>query len=240
MSISHVSDDERGAAKACAEGIRRLLKAAVDKNGAASLAVSGGMTPRLMFGFLSRLKVDWRDVHLFWVDERCVAADDPASNYGMTLENLIGPAHIPSENVHRVHGELPPEEAAQKYREEIKTHFRLKDGELPKFDILHLGMGDDGHVASLFPGSPLLEDKTGICAEVYVPKLDAWRVTLLPGSILASRKLVMLVSGATKAETLRQEALGAYVPAKYPVQIISRQFRNANWYLDKAAAEGLT
>lgn len=239
MSISHVSDDERGAAKACAEGIRRLLKAAVDKNGTASIAVSGGMTPRLMFDSLAKFRIDWRDVHLFWVDERCVAPDDPASNYGMTLEKLIDPVKIPQENVHRVHGELPPQEAAAKYRAEIKSHFKLKDGELPKFDIIHLGMGDDGHVASLFPGSELLDDKQGICSEVYVPKLDAWRVTLLPGTLLAAKKLVMLVSGATKAETLRQESLGAYMPSKYPVQIISRQFRNANWYLDKPAAEGL-
>jgi 6-phosphogluconolactonase len=114
------------------------------------------------------------------VDERCVPPTDPESNYRLAYENLIAPAHIPAAQVHRMHGEIKPETAAQLYVEDIRNFFGLEEGELPHFDVIQLGMGPDAHTASLFPGEAAIEDHDHIASAVYVQKMGKWRVTLLP------------------------------------------------------------
>ena len=226
----NVLPDAASAAEACARHILRLLADALGERDA-TLAISGGSTPNLLFDRLAASGFRWDRVHLFWVDERCVPPTDDASNYKLAREHLIEPAGIPAANVHRILGELEPHEAASRYGEEVGRVFR--PASTPRFDVVHLGMGPDGHTASLFPGSPLLEDREGVAAAVYAPKFNQWRVNLLPGVLIAARNIVFLVAGADKAQTLRSALEGEYDPRKIPARIVARQ---ATWFLDRAAA----
>ncbi|HEV3331573.1 MAG TPA: 6-phosphogluconolactonase [Bryobacteraceae bacterium] len=232
-----VFPDTQGAADACARYVAAKLEQKLAARAWGTLAVSGGHTPKLMFQSLARLAVDWRRVHLFWVDERCVLPDDAASNYRLAKENLIAPAHIPEANIHRVKGELDPHEAARIYTDDIRKFFQLKADEMPRFDLVQCGMGPDGHTASLFPGEPLLDDRKGIATAVYAPQFTQWRVTLLPGPLLAARQLLYLVTGEDKAQTLRAVFTEAPNPKKLPSQIALEHPEGATWFLDEAAAK---
>lgn len=232
-----VFPDAPGAAEACARSVAGRLEEALAARAWATLAVSGGHTPKLMFQSLARLPVDWRRVHLFWVDERCVPPDDLASNYKLAKENLITPAHIPNANVHRVAGEIDPSEGARMYADDIRRFFKLAADEMPRFDVVQCGMGPDGHTASLFPGEPLLDDRKEIAASVFAPQFSQWRVTLLPGPLLAARHLLFLVTGEDKAETLRDVFQPESRPKKYPAQIAAEHPQGAVWFLDQAAAK---
>jgi len=230
----HIAATPELAASECARHILSLLA----EKETAMFAISGGSTPKLLFADLARAAFDWSRVHIFWVDERCVPPDSPDSNYRLAHETLLGPAHIPEQNIHRIEGELEPAEAASRYVAAIKTTFQLKEGELPVFDVLHRGMGADAHTASLFPGTPLVNDRSGIATNVWVKKMKMDRVTLLPGVLLAAKHTVLQVAGADKAEPLRKVLREQEDFAKYPCQIASRDERAA-WFLDKAAAAQL-
>ena len=227
------------AAAHCAQRILRELETALDAKRPVSIAVSGGSTPKLMFGHLARTRFDWRQVHLFFVDERCVGPTDADSNYRMCEESFLKPAHFPISHVHRIKGELQPDIAARLYSEEIVEFFELVEGELPAFDVIHRGMGADAHTASLFPGEPLIEDREGICAAVWVPKLSKYRVTLLPGVLLHARHTVVLAAGTDKAEPLYHVFNAGHDPLLYPSQVDTPHGRNVAWYLDRAAAAKL-
>ncbi len=183
-----------------------------------------------------RSKLRWDRVHLFWVDERCVPPTDPASNYRLADECLIRPAQIPHRQVHRICGEMSPPTAAARYAEEIREFFGLEEGEFPHFDLVHRGMGPDAHTASLFPGDPLLEDRERIAAAAFVKKFQQWRVTLLPGALLAAKHTVFLVAGADKQDAVRAVFREEYDPIQYPAQIASHHGRAVTWFLDEAAA----
>lgn len=234
-----VSATPAGACAACAVHLAGLLKRALDIEPLASLAVSGGVTPAAMFDLLADQDVDWNRVHLFWVDERTVPPGDPRSNYGMTLSHLIGPAAIPAENIHRIAGEISPHEAARRYEFDIRAFFRCGVDTLPRFDVIQLGVGGDGHTASLFPGDPLVENRESIAAAVYFEPASEWRVTLLPGVLLAARDLAVLATGGNKAEPLHRAWEGAYNPMLCPAQILTRERRSSAWFLDAAAAANL-
>lgn len=225
-------------ARAAAEGAARHILPLLDKP-RASFAISGGSTPKLLFEELVKSQLPWDRVHLFWVDERAVPPTDPQSNYKLADEFLIVPSGIPSENVHRIRAEIAPETAAKRYADEIREFFGLVDGELPQFDVLQLGMGPDAHTASLFPGEPLIEDRKGIAAAVFAQKVPRWRVTLLPGVLLAARNTVFLVSGADKAPAVRAVFKDEYEPQGFPAQMASRHGRNVYWFLDQAAGSEL-
>ncbi len=236
MSHHFIYEDEAHAASATAKSILGLLEERLAGQSTATLAISGGKSPRLVFAEMARAKFDWRNVHLFWADERAVPPTDPQSNYLLAEESLIGPAHFPRKNVHRVHAELPPDEAAQRYIEDIQDFFGLKNGELPHFDVVHQGVGPDAHTASLFPGEPLIEDRDRIAAAVFVEKPTQWRITLLPGVLLAAHHTAMYVIGADKAEALRAVFDDPYDPTKYPAQIVAHHGRSVNWFFDRPAA----
>jgi 6-phosphogluconolactonase len=189
-----------------------------------------------MFDALAKADVGWEHIHLFWVDERAVPPTSPLSNYRLAEEHLIRPAKISRRNVHRIPAELRPEAAAERYVEEIREFFGLAPGELPHFDVIHRGIGPDAHTASLFPGEPLIDDREGIAAAVYVEKLAQWRITLLPGVLLAAKHTVMLVTGGDKAGPLRAVFCEEYDPKQYPAQIGSHHGRQCVWFLDDAAA----
>jgi 6-phosphogluconolactonase len=225
-------------ASECADYILTSLAETLKSQARVALAISGGSSPRLLFSDLAKKKFDWSKVHFFWVDERCVPPDNKESNFKLANDTLLGVAPVPKENIHRIMGELPPAEGASRYVEAIQDFFGLRNGQLPVFDILHRGMGPDGHTASLFPGTPLVNDRTRIATNVWVEKMKMDRVTLLPGVLLAAKSTVLQVSGAEKADVLSNVLKGPEDFTKFPCQIASRD-RRATWFLDKAAAQKL-
>ena len=233
---SFVYEDAQAASEACARKAIELLARALSSQLQASIAVSGGSTPKLMFAKMAKAKFDWSKVHLFWVDERLVPPTDSQSNYKLAKENFIDPAHFPSANVHRIQGELPPKEAARVYGDDIRAFFELSPGAVPQFDIIHRGMGPDAHTASLFPGEPLIDDHRNLVAPVYAEQFQQWRVTLLPAVLEAARNTLMLAAGDDKAEPLHAVLHQPYDPKKYPAQITTYDGEGVLWFLDKAAA----
>jgi len=237
MSIhATVAATPQEAASQCAGKIVELLQESLAANPRATIAISGGSTPKLMFADLAGAKFDWARVHLFWVDERGVPPTDAQSNYKLAKETFIDPAHFPPANVHRIQAELDAQEAARLYVAEIQKFFSLAPGELPRFDIIHQGMGPDAHTASLFPGEPLIDDRTNIAAAAYVEKFQQWRITLLPGVLRAPKHTIMLVAGEDKAEPLRSVLHASYEPKKFPTQVAIADRTDVLWYLDRAAA----
>lgn len=232
----HVLTDAGEAANACARRILGLLNEALSGRDTATLAVSGGHSPKPLFETMAAQPFEWKRVHLFWVDERCVPPGDPASNYKLAMDYLISRAHIPERNLHRIVGEIAPEEAAARYTQEIRAFFGLAAGEMPAFDVVQCGMGPDGHTASLFPGDPMIHDREGIAAARFAPQFQQWRVTLLPGPLLAAHNRIYLVTGADKKETLRIVFGGPVEAEKYPAQAIGH---SAEWFIDAAADPGV-
>jgi 6-phosphogluconolactonase len=228
--------DPEAVALACAARVIEHLDDAMAARGYATLALSGGSTPALMFAEMAKSRLGWDRVQVFWVDERAVPPTDSESNFRLAAESLLNLVAIPQGNVHRIRAELAPAAAARAYSQEIREFFGLARGEMPEFDVVHRGMGPDAHTASLFPGDPLLGDREGIAAAVFVPQKAQGRITLLPGPLLAARKTVMLVTGADKAEALRAVFHEPYNPLAYPAQLAQPDGRGMVWFLDEAAA----
>jgi 6-phosphogluconolactonase len=236
----HRFADAPGAAQGCAARILELLRDAVKERGSATLAVSGGSSPKLMFEIFAksgsgRSGFDWAPVHLFFVDERAVPPTDPQSNFKLANDAWL--AHSASSPlVHRVQAELGAEEAARSYQSELRRLFKLQEGQMPQFDVIHRGMGPDSHTASLFPGEPLIKDRTGTCAAVFAKSMNQWRVTLLPAVLEAAKHTVVLAPGADKASALEATLNGPYDPMQHPAQLARE---TAEWFVDEAAAAGL-
>jgi len=215
-----------------------ILKAndAIKTKGRFSVALAGGSTPQksyqLLASPLNANHVNWSKVHLFWGDERCVPPDDNESNYHMVKETLLKQIDIPASHIHRMEGELNPENAAHRYQNLLKDFF----GEIPQFDLVILGMGADGHTASLFPGTEALHETSDWVSANYVDKLAAWRITLTYNIINHAHTITFVVSGANKAETLNKVLEGQYKPDLYPSQRIQPDHGELNWYIDKNAA----
>jgi 6-phosphogluconolactonase len=226
-------------ADACSAFVLEHLGRALQSKPFVTFAISGGSTPKLLFRRLASSGFDWTTVHVFWVDERCVPPDSDQSNFKLANDNWLAPAKVPEPNLHRVHGELDPEEAAGTYRKDIENFFQLPSGKLPEFDLLHRGIGPDAHTASLFPGEPLINDRTGIAAAVWVEKLKSHRVTLLPGVLLSARQTILQIAGQDKAEPVWNVLNGPDDPMQYPCQLATRGSDRALWFLDQAAAAKL-
>jgi 6-phosphogluconolactonase len=203
--------DAHAAAEYAAGEIARALREAVDRRGVAHLALAGGNTPRPAYQLLAGLIEDWSAVELWYGDERCVPPEDPESNHRLVAESLL--AHIPGAppREHRIRGELGPEEAAREYAAELRARVAPADQDgLPVLDVALLGIGEDGHTASLFPGHPEVEDSSGsLCLPVYnSPKPPPRRVTLSLPMLRAARCSLLLVTGAGKAEALAAALAG--------------------------------
>jgi 6-phosphogluconolactonase len=227
-----IFENAQAAAEACGDRTLELLGEARRQRGVATLVLSGGNTPRLMFQSMVKRHSDWSGVKFFQVDERCVPPDDAQSNFRMIRESLLLPAGIDETQFCRIRTELPPDEAARLYAEDIRRIMNLQPGELPAFDIIQRGMGPDAHTASLFPGEPLLADRTGIAAAVWVEKFHQHRVTLLPGVLERGRCTLCLATGQEKAEALHTVLRGPRDPMKAPSQIASPEML---WYVDQGA-----
>jgi 6-phosphogluconolactonase len=227
--------DARQAARACGTHILAKLEEGIAKNGRAWLAISGGSSPRPMFEMFAQTRFTWEAVQLFFVDERVVPPTDPQSNFKFANETWLAPGNFPKYNIHRIAAELDPAAAARNYAEEIRSIL----GDTSQFDVIHQGMGPDGHTASLFPGEPLIDDRNGLAAAVWVEKFKQWRITLLPAVLLAARHTAMLVTGADKAGALKAVLDGPFEPQKHPAQIIAKNRTDAAWFVDDAAARML-
>jgi 6-phosphogluconolactonase len=235
MLLKHFPTAEQ-AAEACCQHLISSLEEVLAAAPRATIALSGGSTPKLLFPKMAQAPLPWDRIHVFWVDERAVPPDHEQSNYRLAETLLIRPAGIPAENVHRVRAELEPREAAARYADEIREFFGLGNQELPSFDVMQRGVGADVHTASLFPGEPLIQDRHGIAEAVYVEKLGQWRITLLPGVLLAAVRTVFLVAGPDKAEAVRTVFEGPYDPIRYPAQLLPTDKTGIAWFTDDAAA----
>jgi 6-phosphogluconolactonase len=209
---------------------------AVKKNGLATVALSGGKTPLALYGLLSSNKkaLDWTRMHIFWGDERCVPPEHEESNYG-GIAPFIRALEIPQKNVHRIKGE-DNIKAARGYEEEISRFFRLDEGEFPEFDLMLLGLGADGHTASIFPGTSAVGEDSLIAVAVYVEKLRSTRITLTPPVIRNARNLLLLVSGPEKAEAFNKAIRGPIATETLPAQITRQTKGRVVWFVDREAA----
>lgn len=240
-----VYEDSDALARAAAQHFADRVKQAVDKRGRARIAISGGSTPKATFALLADAnepygkEIPWEKVELFWVDERTVGPDDADSNYRMTKEALLTKVPLAPEHVHRMEGELDPEEAAAKYESLIRREFRLEGAEAPRFDVVWLGMGDDGHTASLFPNTEGVQEAGRIVYANHVPQKDTWRITLTSPVINEALDVVFLIAGEDKAEPLERVLYGEYDTLKTPSQLIQPKNGSLLLLLDKKAAAKL-
>jgi len=244
MQNIKIFPDPQLLAQAAAEQFVQISDRSIHAHGVFSVALSGGSTPYLLYNLLATEpyseRVDWSRVHFFWGDERCVPPDHSESNYFKAHQILLQHLPILEENVHRIQAELKPELAAELYEETLLQFFsNLLDEEErvhARFDLVLLGMGDDGHTASLFPGTPaVLENRRWVAAQ-YVDKLAAWRITLTPAILNRAEHIIFLVSGAAKSYTLQRVIYGSYMPDRYPSQVIKPENGDLIWLLDEAAA----
>ena len=247
MSTITVYSDPESWVAGVADYITALATRAIAERGRFTFAFSGGNTPRPVYervasvGYIDR--IDWSRVQVFFGDERCVPPEDPQSNYHMARTALGDRVPIPAANIHRMHGEDPPEQAAEEYAEELERTFggdAKKGGAPPNgFDLVLLGMGDNGHTASLFPGLAAVTESVRWVMAQYVEVVGMWRVTLTPVILNAARNVAFLVKGADKAEMLQKVLEGPYQPVVLPSQIIKPTNGELRWLVDEAAAARL-
>jgi len=238
-----VYDGADALSRAAAEHFLETAQSAVAARGKARIAVSGGRTPKTTFELMANpadhyLKdMPWEKLELDWVDERCVPPDHPDSNYRMTREAMLSKVPLKPEQVFRIEGEFPPDEAAARYESTIRGQFRLEGAEVPRFDVLALGMGDDGHTASLFPHTAALHELGRIAVANHVPQQkESWRVTLTQPVIVEAAEVFFLIEGKAKADPLHRMLRGPYDPETLPSQLIQPKSGKLLFLLDKDAA----
>ena len=240
-----VEPDPAALAYRAALHLVELIEEAVAARGRARIAVSGGSTPKATFALLADPqhpfvnRMPWDHLELFFVDERTVPPDHPDSNYRMTKEALLDKVGMKPEQIHRMHGELEPEVAAAEYEFDLRRTFRLEGAEAPRFDIVTLGMGDDGHTASLFPHTGAIHEMGRLVVANQVPQKDTWRVTLTWPVINHTREVFFLIAGTDKAEPLKEVFLGPKDVERLPSQLIWPASGILTLILDKAAAAQL-
>lgn len=251
-----IADDEGALAREAAERLTGHVERTIAARGAAVVSLTGGGTPRRLYALLGdeahpwRARIDWSRLHLFWGDERHVPPDHPDSNFGMAHEALIRHVPIPAGQVHRMRGELADaREAAREYEAALDRGFAAAGRSDRTFDVMLLGLGEDAHIASIFPGSALLArrpmDQTFMArqhrvAAVWAPHLDAWRITLTPAALLDAQRILLLVAGARKAAAVHAAREGPRDPDRWPAQILREAGDRVEWLVDRDAASRLT
>ncbi|HXG93830.1 MAG TPA: 6-phosphogluconolactonase [Blastocatellia bacterium] len=244
------ADAEELALKA-ARHFARLADQYVIASGRFTVALAGGSTPRRMFSLLAEEPfldtVPWASIYFFWGDERCVPPDHPDSNYRMASETLLSKAPVRRENIFRIPAELEDHERAASDYEATLINFFAKHksataplSNVPRFDLVLLGMGPDGHTASLFPGTEALQKDDRIAVANYVEKFNAYRITLTATTINNARNVTFVVAGGDKADALKEVLEGQYNPEVYPSQLIHPRNGTLLWMVDKSAARLLS
>ncbi len=239
----YVEPDQAALARRAAQYLVEMAGEAVEARGRARFAISGGSTPKATFQLLAdpngpwRSRMPWSGLDLYWVDERSVPPDDEDSNYRMTREALLDHVPLRPDQIHRIEGELDPEAAAARYESELRNGFRLEGAESPRFDLIALGMGPDGHTASLFPHTEAIHELGRLAVANHVPQKDAWRVTLTWPVINHASSVFFLIAGADKAQVLNEVLTGPRDPERLPSQLIWPSSGILTLILDKAAAQ---
>lgn len=228
--------------RAAADAFMREANAA-QARGVFRVALSGGSTPRPVYQLLAsapyRDAIEWSQVQFYWGDERNVGPDSPESNYRMAKEALLDAVPVQPEQIHRIRGELVASEAAMDYQQVLQRTFGLAANEFPRFDLILLGMGPDGHTASLFPNTIALEVRNRTVAANPVPKLETERITLTVPTLNAAAAVLFLIAGADKADALAAVLQGPPQPMEYPSQLVAPQQGSLTWMADRAAAANL-
>jgi 6-phosphogluconolactonase len=237
----HVYRDLEHLSRAAALLFFDQARQAVTERGRFLVALTGGSTPKRLFQLLADEKggrIDWKATHPFWGDERCVPPDDAESNYRLARDLLLAHVNIPDENIHRIRGELRPLEASKDYALVLKN-FASPPFEWPRFDLVLLGMGEDGHTASLFPGSPVEASGSTLAVTARYQDRPAERVSLTPLVFNSARTILFMAVGENKALTLSRVLDDGFQPGLYPAQRIDPKEGMLLWLLDKAAASKL-
>jgi len=238
----YVEPDAAALARRATQYFVEMASEAVEAQGRVRIAISGGATPQTAFELLAdpsepwRARMPWEKLEVYWVDERNVAPDDPGSNYGMTRDALLANVPLQPRQIHRIEGELEPEIAAARYESELRNSFRLEGAEMPRFDLVALGMGLDGHTASLFPHTEGLHELGRLAVANHVPQQDTWRISLTWPVINRAHSVFFLVAGAEKAAILKEVFTGSRDPERLPSQLIRPVSGILTLILDKAAA----
>ena len=206
-----------------------------------SFALSGGETPRRLYEILAaspyRERIHWDEVHIFWSDERCVPEDDPRNNATMARQVLLDYVPIPPDHIHPIRCDQSPQQAAIQYEKELKDFFSTQN---PNFHLVLLGLGENGHIASLFPHTPVLNEQVKWVSDAYIKQLGMYRITFTAPFINQANQVVFLVSGADKAQVLENVLEGPYQPHDLPAQLIRPNGEHPIWLVDKAASHKLT
>jgi 6-phosphogluconolactonase len=232
-------------AKALTERTTRYFVEAAEKavaaRGRARIALSGGSAPKPVFEALAdtepwRTRMPWEKLELYWVDERCVPPTDANSNFNMIRQAMLDRVQLKPEQIHRMEGELEPEVAAARYESELRNSFRLEGAETPRFDFIQLGLGTNGHTASLFPHTTALYELGRLTVANHTDAAQAWRLTLTAPVINQGADVFFLIGGADKAEVVRDVFLGPRDPDRLPAQMIRPAGGILTLLLDKAAA----
>ncbi|GLR20194.1 6-phosphogluconolactonase [Portibacter lacus] len=224
-----------------AEAFSSYLKDLINVDHQVFIALSGGSTPKAIFDYMAenfKDSIDWANVHFYWGDERCVPPEDAESNYKMTVDHLFSKIDLPKENIHRVKGENDPEAEKLRYAKEMYDDMITKDG-VPIFDLVILGMGDDGHTASIFPDSIELWESPNNTEVAVHPDSGQKRITITGQVINKARSVAFLVTGEGKREKVDEILNQKEDHQKYPASLVKPESGNLIWYLDKAAAQDL-
>ncbi len=237
QSPVHIFDTTQALNKALADFILSKANEAVTERGRFIVCLSGGSTPAQLYSLLANeyycVAIPWQKTFIFWGDERCVPASDERNNAHMARKTLLNHIEIPAGNVYPIQTELAPDNAARAYELKLQDFF---ENELPVFDLILLGLGEDGHTASLLPGTAVLTEYSRWVSEVYHSQQQMFRVTLTLPVINNARCCVFLVTGSGKAQVVK-ELLGKNAKSNYPAQLIKPLNGNLVWYLDKPAAQ---
>ena len=238
-----IADDAAGVARNAADLFVHICHRAAP-GGRCAVALSGGSTPKALHELLAsppyREQIEWARVHFYWGDERYVAPDDPESNFRMARETLLDRVPLREAQIHRIHTEMDdPDAAALLYEDELRQEFGLRAGQVPRFDLILLGIGPDGHTASLFPHTAALTVTDRLVVANYVPKLATWRITFTVPVINNAANVAFLVAGHDKADALARVLEGPRDPAEYPSQLVAPRDGDLSWYVDRTAAAQL-
>ncbi|HUO05107.1 MAG TPA: 6-phosphogluconolactonase [Candidatus Binataceae bacterium] len=238
-----ILDDPQELYVRAAEEIAHIAGEAICMHGEFSICLSGGSTPAATYDLLATRfhhSVDWSEVQFFWGDERCVPPSDPESNFGMANRTMLDKLALPPDQIHRMRGEESPAAAAAAYEDELRKHFRVGPGEFPRFDLVILGIGENRHTASLFPGDAAIHESTRLVVPVEVDAAPARRLTITPPVINSAERVMFLVAGQGKASAVKDIIEGPRDPDRFPAQIVAPEHGETFWMLDRAAASLLS
>jgi 6-phosphogluconolactonase len=241
-----VLPDAPAIANRCAQRFVEIATAAVKEKGAFDVALAGGSTPKLLYSLLVnepalRSRIPWDKMHVFFGDERHVKPDHPDSNFRMATESLISKSPLKPEQVTRIKGEYAEaEDAAKEYDQYLRTHYRLAEGQFPRFDLVLLGMGSEGHTLSIFPGTKALRENRRIAVHNWVGKVLMDRITLTAPAVNNAANIIFMVTGADKAPALTAVLERFYEPDQLPAQLIQPTNGSLLWLVDTAAGSLLT